>query len=165
MFVRNLRFEWKLVYRKFMEHCFENSKIYWWSTHISIWTFKISDPVDQISDPLDQIFEGFFYLLRDFDNHKLLLMKNLLVEVNKQTQSFQMHQKLLETKHYAWFCVRKRARVECHKNLIHIEDCTSVRWKPLKGRYTTLLGVDQIFVTFDSHTFSNTKSWIMVCFQ
>ena len=51
----------------------------------------------KISDPVDQIFEGIFYLLRDFDNRKLLLTKILLVEVNKQMQSFQMHQKLLET--------------------------------------------------------------------
>ena len=165
MFVRNLRFEWKLVYRKFMEHCFENSKIYWWSTHISIWTFKISDPVDQISDPLDQIFEGFFYLLRDFDNHKLLLMKNFLVEVNKQTQSFQMHQKLLETNHYAGFCVRKCMRIECHKNLVHTEESGVSTFQLLSSYWCTIFDVDQIFVTFDSRMFSNTKSCIMLCFQ
>ena len=69
----------------------------------------------KISDPVDQIFEGIFYLLRDFDNHKLLLTKSLLVEVNKQMQSFQMHQKLLETEHYEGFCIRKYAGVESHK--------------------------------------------------
>ena len=69
----------------------------------------------KISDPVDQIFEGIFYLLRDFDNRKLLLTKIFLVEVNKQMQSFQMHQKLLETEHYEGFCVRKCAGIQCHK--------------------------------------------------
>ena len=61
----------------------------------------------QISDPVDQIFEGFFCLIRDFKKCQLLFTKNFLVEVNKRTQSFQMHPKSLETKHYAGFCVRK----------------------------------------------------------
>ena len=56
--------------------------------------------VMKISDPGDQIFGVVFHLHRAPTCVAPTFVKFLVAELNKQTHSFRMHQKLLESENY-----------------------------------------------------------------
>ena len=63
--------------------------------------------VMKISDPGDQIFGVVFHLHRAPNCVAPTFVKCVAPELNKQTQSFRMHKKLLEFENYEAFWVEK----------------------------------------------------------
>ena len=67
----------------------------------------------KISDPGDQIFGFVFHLHRAPNCVVPTLVKFVVDELNKSTQSFRMHQKLLESENYEEIWVEYCMGVGC----------------------------------------------------